>query len=60
MSQNLQLVLLVLVIVILYLISSRWKPGDESQRAVRISYWIGLIVILLGLVLYTVLKGRNA
>ena len=59
MSQELQIGLLVLLVVILYIISSRWRPGDESRRIARLSYWIGLAVILLALVVYALLKSRN-
>jgi len=59
MNQELQLALLALLVVILYIISSRWRPGDESQRIARLSYWIGLAITLLILVLYTILKSRN-
>jgi multisubunit Na+/H+ antiporter MnhB subunit len=59
MSQGLQLALLVLIVVILYIISSRWRPADENQRIVRLSYWIGLAVVLLILVLYAILRSRN-
>lgn len=60
MNQDLQLALLALLVVILYIISSRWRPVDESQRIVRLSYWIGLAVILLILILYAVLRSRHA
>ena len=59
MSQGLQIALLVLLVVILYIISSRWRPSDESQRIARLSYWIGLAVVLLVLVLYTIVRSRN-
>lgn len=59
MSQDVQLALLALLIVVLYVISSRWRPGDESQRIVRTSYWIGLAVVLLILVIYALLMSRN-
>lgn len=59
MSQGLQIGLLVLMVVILYIISSRWRPADESQRIVRLTYWIGLAVTLLILVLYTILRSRS-
>lgn len=58
MSEKVQLALLVAIVVILYIISSRWRPADESQRTVRLTYWIGLAVTLLILVLYAVLKSR--
>ncbi|HET6455995.1 MAG TPA: hypothetical protein VFI02_16440 [Armatimonadota bacterium] len=59
MTQSIQLALLAFIVVILYIISSRWRPADESQRIARLSYWIGLAVTLLLLVLYTILKARN-
>ena len=59
MTQSLQLALLAFIIVILYIISSRWRPADESQRIARLSYWIGLAVTLLILVLYTILRSRS-
>lgn len=59
MSETLKMMLLALLIVVLYVISSRWRPGDESQRIVRTSYWIGLAVVLLILVLYAILRSRS-
>lgn len=59
MSQDVQLALLALLVVILYIISSRWRPADESQRIARLSYWIGLAVVLLILVIYALLMSRN-
>ena len=59
MTQELQIGLLVLLVVVLYLISSRWRPGDESQRIARRSYWIGLAVVLLILIIYTILRSRS-
>ena len=44
MTQNVQLGLLIVLIVALYVISSRWRPEDESQRKMRVSYWIGLAI----------------
>ena len=59
MTQSLQLALLAFIVVILYIISSRWRPADESQRIARLSYWIGLAVTLLILVLYAILRSRS-
>ena len=56
MPSNLQLGLLVVLIIALYVISSRRRPEDEAQRRVRISYWIGLAVALI-LVLLIALMG---
>lgn len=47
MTQNVQLGLLIVLIVALYVISSRWRPEDESQRRMRASYWIGLAIAAL-------------
>ena len=59
MSETLKMMLLALLIVVLYVISSRWRPADESQRIARLSYWIGLAVVLLILVLYAILRSRS-
>ena len=59
MTQSLQLALLAFIVVILYIISSRWRPADESQRITRLTYWIGLAVTLLILVLYAILRSRS-
>jgi len=59
MSQSIQLGILVVLIVALYVISSRRRPEDEAQRRVRISYWIGLVVALI-LVLLIALMGPKS
>ena len=59
MSETLKMILLAVLIIILYIISSRWRPADESQRITRLTYWIGLAVTLLILVLYTILRSRS-
>lgn len=59
MTQSIQLALLAFIVVILYIISSRWRPADESQRIARLSYWIGLAVVLLILIVYTILRSRS-
>ena len=59
MSETLKMILLAVLIIILYIISSRWRPADESQRIARLSYWIGLAITLLILVLYAILRSRS-
>ena len=59
MNQGLQTALLIILVVVLYLISSRWRPADESQRIARLSYLIGLAITLLILVLYAILRSRS-
>jgi len=51
MTENLQLALLIILIVILYVISSRWRTADDAQRSLRTSFWIGLAAALALLVL---------
>lgn len=60
MSQNLQLALLVILIIALYIISSRWRPEDQEQRSMRVSYWIGLAIALVILVFITISRMRHA
>lgn len=59
MSQNLQLALLIIVIIALYVISSRWRPEDQGQRGTSISYRIGLVVVLLLAVLYAIFRTKH-
>jgi multisubunit Na+/H+ antiporter MnhB subunit len=58
MNQNLQLALLIVVVILLYVISSRWRPEDEGGRRTRVSYWIGLIVAL-ALAIFALLRSRQ-
>lgn len=59
MTEWLQVAFLALLIILLYIISSRWRPGDQSQRAMRLSYWIGLAVAALILALIAIVRLRN-
>ncbi len=59
MNQNIQLALLILVIVIVYILSSRWRPEDEGGRRTRISFWIGLAVGLMIAVYLIVSRTHN-
>lgn len=59
MSQNVQLALLIIVVIALYVISSRWRPEDEGGRRTRVSYWIGLVVILALLLVFTFIRTRH-
>jgi multisubunit Na+/H+ antiporter MnhB subunit len=43
MPEKIQLALIIVLIIALYIVSSRWQP---AQRSLRISFWIGLAVAL--------------
>lgn len=59
MSEGLQVALLVILIIALYVVSSRWRPSDSAQRSLRTTFWIGLAAALL--LVLTILYGlRNA
>ena len=59
MPSNLQLGILVVLIIALYVISSRSRPEDETQRRMRVSYWIGLAVALILVALIAVLGSKT-
>jgi hypothetical protein len=59
MTENVQLALLIFLIVILYVISSRWRTGDNTQRSLRTSFWIGLAAALALLVLLALSRLRR-
>ena len=50
MAEWLQVALLAVLIIILYVISSRWRPEGEG-RVVRVNFWVRLALILLILAL---------
>lgn len=59
MPGKLQLLLLAVLIVALYVISSRWRPEDETQRRMRVSYWIGLTIALILIALIAVFGPKS-
>jgi len=58
MSDTVRILLLTVLIVSLYVISSRWRTTDETQRMLRLAYWIGLAAVALLLVLILAWEKR--
>ena len=59
MTEWLQVTLLAILIIILYVISSRWRPENGRGRVARITYWIAIALVALILALIAVYRGRN-
>ena len=59
MAEWLQVVLLALLVIILYIISSRWRRVNGGGRVARITYWIAIALVALILALIAVYRGRN-
>ncbi|MCL6518405.1 MAG: hypothetical protein QHH26_05755 [Armatimonadota bacterium] len=54
-----ELVLLVVLIIALYVVSSRWRPDEPVLLGARVSFWLGLAAALLAIILIALSKSRQ-
>ncbi len=59
MGESLQLALLVIVIVMLYLISSRWQPQERTLLNLRALFWIGLAALFVAVIMIALSRAQQ-
>ncbi|NIQ81871.1 MAG: hypothetical protein GTN93_28095 [Anaerolineae bacterium] len=59
MGESLQLALLVIVIVMLYLISSRWQPQERTLLNLRTLFWIGLAALFVAVIMIALSRAQQ-
>ncbi|MDI6829110.1 MAG: hypothetical protein QME62_11570 [Armatimonadota bacterium] len=54
-----ELVLITILIIALYIVSSRWRSDEPVFLGARMSFWLGLAAALVAVVLIAISKSRH-